>query len=53
MVMRAAAHFLVGGSNPGVANMAAAPPAESTNLDSNRRPKSLRSGALPFDRGWM
>ena len=53
MVMQAAAHILVGGSNPGEANTAAAPPPASTNQDSNRRPKNLRLGVLPFDRGWM
>ena len=52
MVMQAAVNFLVGGSNPGAANMAAAPPA-STHQDSKRRPKNLQLGALPFDRGWM
>ena len=47
------ADFLVGVSNPGAANMAAAPPPASTDQDSNCRPKSLRPGTLPFDRGWM
>ena len=46
--MQATADFLVGGSNPGAANTAAA---ASTDQDSNRRPKTLRPGALPFDRG--
>ena len=50
MVMQEAAHFWVGGSNPGVANTAAAPPPASTNQDLNRRPKMLRPSALPFDR---
>ena len=53
MVMQAAADFLVGGSNPGAANTAAAPPPASINRDSNRRPKILQPGALPFNRGWM
>ena len=42
MVMEAATDFLVGGSNPGAANMAAAPPPASTDQDSNRRPKILQ-----------
>ena len=53
MEMQAAADFLVGGSNPGAANMAAVPPPASTDQDSNRRPKILQPGTLPFDRGWM
>ena len=53
MVMQAAAHFLVGGSNPGTAYTVAAPPPVSTNQDSNRPPKILRPGALSFDRRWM
>ena len=56
MVMQVAADFLVGGLNPGLANMAAVPPAASANQDSNRRPGTpgtRQSGALPFDRGWM
>ena len=53
MVMQAAADFLVGGSNPGLANMAAAPPAASTDQESNRRSKGQKLGELPFDRGWM
>ena len=53
MVMQAAVDFLVGGSNPGAADTAAAPPAVSTHQDSNRRPKNLQLSALPFDRGWM
>ena len=50
MVMQAAADFWVGGSNPGVANTAAASLLASTDQDSNRRPKILRLSALPFDR---
>ena len=42
MVMQAATDFLVGGLNPGVANMAVAPPLASTNQDSNRHPKILQ-----------
>ena len=53
MVMQAAAHFLVGGSNPGAANMASAPPPASTEQGSNRQPKILQLGALPFDRSWV
>ena len=53
MVMHAAVDFLVGGSNPGAANAAAAPRPVSTDQDSNRRPKILRPGALPLDRVWM
>ena len=53
MVMQAAADFLVGGSNPGAANTAAASRLASTDQDSNRRPKVLRPGVLPFDHGWM
>ena len=53
MVMQAAADFLVGGSDLGAANVAAAPPPASTDQDSNHRPKILQPGALPFDRGWM
>ena len=53
MVMQAAADFLVGGSNPGAANMAAPPPLASTDQDLNRRPKNLHLGALPFDRSWV
>ena len=49
MVMQAASDFWVGGSNPGPANMAAAP----TDQDSICQPKTLQSGALPFNRGWM
>ena len=45
MVMQAAADFLVGGPNPGAAN--------TTDQDSNRRPKILQLGALPFDRSWV
>ena len=41
MVMQAAADFLVGGSNPGAANVAAALPPASTDQDSNRPPKAL------------
>ena len=51
MVLQAVADFGVGGSNPGVANTAAAPPPAFTDHDSNRRPKILRPSALPFDRG--
>ena len=51
--MQAAADFLVGGSNPGAANTAVAPPPASADQDSNCRPKILRPGALPFGRGWM
>ena len=54
MVMQATVGFLVGGLNPGAANMAAAaPPPASTDQDSNRRPEILQPGVLPFDRGWM
>ena len=53
MVMQAATDFLVGGSNPGAANMAAAPPPASTNQDSNHRPKILQPSVLPFNQGWM
>ena len=45
MAMQAAEDGLVGGSNPGAANTAAAPPPASTHQDSNRRPKNLRLGA--------
>ena len=51
MVMQATADFLVGDSNPGAANMAAV--AASTDHNSNRRPKILQPGVLPFNRGWM
>ena len=53
MVVQAAADVLVGGSNPGAANAAAAPRSASTDQDSNRQPKIMRQGALPFDRVWM
>ena len=53
MVMQATADFLVGGSNPRAANTAAALPLASTDQDSNRRPKTLRPGALPFNRRWI
>ena len=49
MVMQAAADFMVGGSKPGVSKTAAAPGPASTNQDSNRRPRILRPGALPFE----
>ena len=42
MVTPADTHFLVGGSNPGAFNTAAAPPPASTHQDSNRRPKNLQ-----------
>ena len=51
MVTQAAADFLVGGLNLGADNTAAAPRPASTDQDSNRQPKILRPGALPFDRG--
>ena len=41
MVMQAAADFLVGGLNPGAANMEAAPRPASTDQDWNRRPKKF------------
>ena len=47
------ADFLVGGSDPGAANTAVALPPASSHQDSNRRPKILRLGALPFDQRWM
>ena len=53
IVMQAAADFLVGALNPGLANMAVALPPASADQESNRRPKGPRLGALPFDRGWM
>ena len=53
MVMQASADFLVGGSNPGAANTAAAPAPACTHQDSNRQPKTLRQDVLPFDQGWM
>ena len=54
MVMQPTADFLVGGLNPGRANMAGrCRRRQSTNQDSNRRPKTLQSAALPFERGLM
>ena len=53
MVMQLTGVFMVGGSNPGRANMALPPP---TTVDRpgfvDRRLKTLHSGALPFDRRW-
>ena len=53
MVLQAAVDLLVGSSNPGAANTAAAPSPASAEQDSNRRPKIVRLGLLPFDRRWM
>ena len=44
---------MVGGSNPGAAIVAAAPPLASTDQGSNRQLKSLQLGALPFNRSWV
>ena len=54
MVMQPTADFLVGGSNPGWANMAAAAARrrQSFDQDSNCQLKNLQSTALPFDWGW-
>ena len=49
--MQAAADFLVGGSNPGVANTAAAPQPASTDQDSNRRPKNSADGCVTIRPG--
>ena len=53
MVMQATAGYMVGGLNPGAASMAATGADAGTHQDLNRRPKNLRLGALPFDRGRM
>ena len=50
MVMQLATNVLVGGSNPGRANMAPAPPMAVGQPGFNRRPKPLQSAALPLDR---
>ena len=50
-VMQLTVDLLFGGSNPGRARTAAAPP--KTHLDSNRRRETLQSAALPFDRRLM
>ena len=47
MVMQAAADFLVGGSNPGAANMAP----ESTDQDSNRRSKNSATACVTIRPG--
>ena len=51
--MRTGGDFLVGGSNPGAANTAAALPPAPADWESNRRPKILRPGALPLDQWRM
>ena len=51
--MQAAVDFLVGSLCPGSASMAEAPPPAPIDQESNRRPKTVRLGALPFDQGWM
>ena len=48
MVMQAAADLLVGSSNPGAANVAAA-----AGQDLIQRPKILQPSALPFGQGWL
>ena len=48
-----AADFMVGSSNPGADYAAAAPPLACTHQESNRQPKILQLGALPFDWGRM
>ena len=54
MVLQLTGDFLVGGSNPGRAYMAGRRRRrQSTDQDSERRPKTLQSAALPFDRGLM
>ena len=53
LVLQAAADSLIGGSNPGEANTAAAAPPAPIDQESNRRPKILRPGVLPFDQGWV
>ena len=45
MVMQAAADILVGGSNPGEANTAAAPPPASTNHQPRFEPPTKKSAA--------
>ena len=51
MVMQAAADFLVGGSNPGAANTAAALPPVSADQDLNRRPKTFATGCVAIRPG--
>ena len=46
MIMQAVADLLVGGSNLGGANPAAAQRPASTDQDSNRRPKNSAAGCV-------